>query len=71
MDIIDNGIGVDKVELRKIFRKFYQVGKTTKGSGLGLYIVQSIAKHHKGEITAFSDGIGKGTTFRIIFKGTQ
>ena len=71
MDIIDNGVGVDKFELKKIFKKFYQVGKTTKGSGLGLYIVQSITKLHKGEITAFSDGIDKGTTFRIIFKGIQ
>jgi two-component system phosphate regulon sensor histidine kinase PhoR len=71
LDIIDNGIGLDKVELKKIFRKFYQVGKTTKGSGLGLYIVQSIARLHKGEITAFSDGVGKGTTFRVIFKGSH
>lgn len=71
MDIIDNGIGLDKTELKKIFRKFYQVGKTTKGSGLGLYIVQSIARLHKAEITAFSDGVGKGTTFRVIFKGSH
>lgn len=71
MDVSDNGVGIGKVELKKIFKKFYQVGKTTKGSGLGLYIVSSITKLHKGEITAFSDGIDKGTTFRIIFKGTQ
>ena len=71
MDISDNGVGIDKIELKKIFKKFYQVGKTTKGSGLGLYIVSSITKLHRGEITAFSDGIDKGTTFRIIFKGTQ
>lgn len=69
MDISDNGIGIEKSELKKVFKKFYQVGKSTKGSGLGLYIVQSIVKLHKGEITAHSDGIGKGTIFRIVFKG--
>lgn len=69
MDVTDNGVGLDKGELKKVFRKFYQVGKSTKGSGLGLYIVQNIARLHKGEISAHSDGVGKGTTFRIIFKG--
>ena len=69
LQVKDNGIGLDKNELKKIFKKFYQVGKTTKGSGLGLYIVQSIAKLHKGEINAFSEGPGSGTTFEITFKG--
>jgi signal transduction histidine kinase len=66
----DNGIGIEKSETRKIFRKFYQVGKsddmTAKGSGLGLYLVQSIAKIHKGKITAESRGLGKGSTFILI-----
>lgn len=70
MDITDNGVGLDKAELKKVFRKFYQVGKSTKGSGLGLYIVQSIVRLHKGEISAHSDGPGRGTTFRIVFKGS-
>ena len=69
MDVTDNGVGLDKGELKKVFRKFYQVGKSTKGSGLGLYIVQNIARLHKGEISAHSDGVGKGVTFRIVFKG--
>lgn len=69
LDFSDNGIGLDKSECKKIFKKFYQVGKSTKGSGLGLYIVQSIVKLHKGEITAHSDGLGLGTIFRIVLKG--
>lgn len=71
IDVSDNGIGIDKNELKKVFKKFYQVGKSTKGSGLGLYIVQSIVKLHKGEISAHSDGLGKGSIFRMIFKGNQ
>jgi signal transduction histidine kinase len=66
----DNGIGIEKKELRKIFRKFYQVGRSedmsAKGSGLGLYLVQSIARIHKWKVGAQSQGIGKGATFSLI-----
>ena len=66
----DNGIGIDKSEFKKIFKKFYQVGRSddmsAKGSGLGLYLVDHIAKIHKGKITAESDGPGKGAVFSLI-----
>jgi len=65
----DNGIGFDSRERKKIFKKYYQVGKTddmsAKGSGLGLYLVQHIAKIHRGSISAESDGIDKGAVFRL------
>ncbi len=67
LEIKDNGIGLEKKELGKIFRKFYQVGKTTKGSGLGLYIVSSIVKLHNGEIKVKSLGPNLGTTFIMEF----
>ena len=63
----DNGIGLQKSEVKKIFRKFYQVGRaddmTAKGSGIGLYLVQNIARIHKGKVHAESGGLGKGATF--------
>ncbi len=66
----DNGIGIRKREIKKIFRKFYQVGQsddmTAKGSGLGLYLVQNIARIHKGRVLAKSSGPGTGTTFVLI-----
>lgn len=68
LEVADNGIGIEKNQLKKIFKKFYQVGKTTRGSGLGLYIAQSIARFHDGEIWAESPGLGKGTTMKISFK---
>jgi signal transduction histidine kinase len=66
----DNGIGIEPPELKKIFKKFYQVGRSddmsARGSGLGLYLVELIAKIHNGRITAKSKGLGKGATFTLI-----
>ena len=63
----DNGIGIEKPDLRNIFKKFYQVGSTddmtAKGSGLGLYLAQQIAKIHRGKLAAESKGRGKGSVF--------
>lgn len=69
IDFIDNGIGVDKKEAKKIFRKFYQAGRDHKndvsGSGLGLYLVSSIATIHGWRTSVASQGKGKGATFKI------
>jgi two-component system phosphate regulon sensor histidine kinase PhoR len=62
----DNGIGIDKSEFKNVFKKMYQIGKTTKGSGLGLYLSSSIIKIHKGKIRVSSKGLGKGSTFTVI-----
>jgi signal transduction histidine kinase len=61
----DNGIGIDKTEFKNVFKKMYQIGKTTKGSGLGLYLSNSIVKIHKGKFRVSSDGLGKGSTFTV------
>ena len=65
----DNGIGIEKPEIRNIFKKFYQIGSTddmtAKGSGLGLYMAQQIAKIHRGKLAAESKGTGKGSVFTL------
>lgn len=65
----DNGIGIEKSEIRNIFKKFYQVGSTddmtAKGSGLGLYLARQIAKIHRGRLTAESRGKGQGSVFTL------
>jgi signal transduction histidine kinase len=71
----DNGIGIENTEIKKIFRKFYQSGRaddmTAKGSGLGLHLVQNIARIHKGKVIAESEGRGKGSVFTLILPFTQ
>ncbi len=66
---IDNGIGIDQEEQKHIFKKFHRVYNRSvpnvKGTGLGLYFVKEIIKTHGGRVTVQSEGIGKGTTFRI------
>lgn len=65
--IIDNGKGIDKKELKSIFKEFYKSEQYHGGSstGLGLAICQKIVEQHKGKIWAESKGLGKGTS--IIF----
>jgi signal transduction histidine kinase len=63
----DQGIGIPKSELKRIFRRFYRIpGAATarlSGTGLGLFIVRSVAKRHGGRAWAESEGPGQGSTF--------
>lgn len=67
--ISDNGIGIAKEDLKKIFDRFFRVQKgdihNVKGFGLGLSYVQMIIHKHQGTITVESE-LGQGTTFYII-----
>ncbi len=67
--IRDSGIGLSESELKKVFKRFYRVSndltQRKKGTGLGLFIVESVIKKHGGSIRAKSGGEGKGTIFII------
>ncbi len=69
--IRDSGIGIPPEDLKRIFKRFYRVQNAStgerKGTGLGLYIVQSIIKKHGGRIIAKSRGENKGTSFLVQF----
>ena len=65
----DQGPGIPKTELNRVFRRFYRVpgplASRIKGTGLGLYIVRSVAKRHGGRAWAESEGPGHGSTFAL------
>ncbi|MCR4292584.1 MAG: ATP-binding protein [Candidatus Kuenenia sp.] len=63
--IKDNGMGINKHDLGKIFDPFFTARKDGKGTGLGLSISYGIVKMHDGSIEVESMA-GKGTTFRIF-----
>ncbi len=66
----DTGIGIEKDEVKTLFRKFVRGSGVaqihTGGSGLGLFIAQKIIKEHGGKIWAESDGRGRGSVFQFI-----
>ena len=67
--IKDSGRGIPPGDLKRIFKRFYRVPDTTdpktRGTGLGLFIVRSIIKHHGGRVSAQSRGEGAGSTFIV------
>jgi two-component system sensor histidine kinase SenX3 len=68
--VTDQGVGISPPELKRIFRRFYRipgsVALRAKGSGLGLFIVRSVAKKHGGRAFAESKGTGRGSTFTLL-----
>lgn len=73
--IKDEGIGIPAAELKRVFKRFYRVANVTtqkeKGTGLGLFIVESTIKNHGGKIFVESDGEGKGSVFTIHLPKNQ
>jgi len=69
LSVTDRGIGVAKGEQKKIFEKFYRAEDSlvheTKGSGLGLALVQHIMQAHGGSVEIDSS-VGKGSTFTLV-----
>jgi len=69
--VTDQGAGIPRSELKRVFRRFYRVpgplAARVKGTGLGLYIVRSVAKRHGGRVWAESEGPGRGGTFVLKF----
>lgn len=65
-EVEDNGIGIDEDNKKKIFKEFFST-RGSRGTGLGLSVVEKIVKEHNGKIEVESKP-GTGTLFRIIFR---
>jgi signal transduction histidine kinase len=67
--VSDNGVGMQPKELKRIFKRFYRapnsISGQVSGTGLGLFIVRSIARRHGGDAYAESKGEGLGSTFTM------
>ena len=65
----DSGIGLAPEELKHVFKRFYRVPgefmARVKGTGLGLFIVQSVVEKHGGRVEVWSAGPNQGSTFTI------
>lgn len=68
IEIIDEGIGIDKAELGRVFERFYRVdtarSRNSGGTGLGLAIVKHLVELHHGKVEVESE-VGQGTTMRV------
>ena len=69
LSVRDKGTGIPKSELKRIFKRFYRAqstkAKQVKGTGLGLFIVRSVARRYGGDAYAESAGEGQGSTFFV------
>ena len=66
IDVMDNGIGIDTKNTRVLFTAGYTTKKS--GSGLGLHSVANFVIGSGGQIHALSDGVGQGTTLRVMLR---
>ena len=69
LEVSDQGIGIDRKNLKRVFHRFYRVEdqevRERRGTGLGLFVVWALVKQLGGKVHALSEGRGQGTTMRV------
>lgn len=75
LQVLDDGVGFEPAESRRLFEKFYRPGselrRDKQGSGLGLYLVRGFVALEGGEVEASSEGPGRGATFRVTWPARE
>lgn len=71
LEVADDGVGFEPAEAERLFEKFYRPGdelrRTSKGTGLGLYVVRRFVELERGWVQAASAGPGRGATFTVAW----
>ncbi|WP_296618252.1 ATP-binding protein [Marivirga sp.] len=67
ISVKDNGIGIDPSKQKNVFSKFFKIDKSGEGSGVGLYLVNTLVKKSGGKIELESE-LGVGTEFKVYLK---
>lgn len=74
LNVMDEGVGINDPEKKKVFEKFYRVGsestRRTKGTGLGLYLCKRIVREFKGTIS-IEDNKPQGSIFTVTLKASS
>ena len=65
IEVKDEGPGMDQEDLEKVFERFYQAGKQSGGTGIGLNLSRMLAQLHHGSIKAANNTDGPGSTFTV------
>ena len=73
VEVADQGLGIPSSALRRIFQRFSRISndvvRSTRGLGLGLYIVRNVVRAHGGSVRAESEGEGTGSRFIVRLPG--
>jgi len=72
--IADRGIGIAAADLGRIFDRFARVGRDVQrqaGLGLGLFIVWNLVRRNGGKVVARSEGLGRGSEFRVSLRAAE
>jgi len=75
LEVSDEGIGIDRKNLKRVFQRFYRVEdeevRQRRGTGLGLFVVWALVQQLGGDVQALSEGRGRGTTMRVELPVTR
>lgn len=67
ISVVDNGVGIAKKDLKKVFEKYHRLTDEVEGSGIGLYLVNETVNHAGGKIVVESE-VGQGSVFKLYLK---